>query len=441
MTVVHDAHHHGRPGTAMMDGMDQPATSVAKVLVLPPAPDAIELRHLRAFVAVAEELNFGRAATRLYLSQPALSRQIRSLERLVGCDLLRRSTHRVELTLAGEALLDRARRLLADLDDAVFATRSVGGDVERRLAAVWEPINDLTAAAPDLQALRDACEQLHGQFEMAPGTAVRPVIAGGVPSLLVSPRPQEQPAVLLLHGGGCVMGSAFGYRHLASALAAAGDAGVVVPDYRLAPEHPFPAALEDVLRTYVWMLDSGIPPERIVVAGDSFGGGLALSLQTSLMRQNLPLPGGCMYLCPGIDPGFREGTELPDQPQPAVSLTQLRSFGAAYLGDTSPDDDVVNGLRADLTGYPPMLIQAGTGDVLGKDAYRLAEHARGCGVDVQFELYAVSTHDFHIFWSFLPEASDALEQAGAFVRRIHAAAARGSRAAANGGAAVDRDQT
>ena len=92
------------------------------MLVLPPAPDAIELRHLRAFVAVAEELNFGRAATRLFVSQPALSRQIRSLERHLGCALLRRSTHRVELTLAGDALLDRARRLLADMDDAVSYT-------------------------------------------------------------------------------------------------------------------------------------------------------------------------------------------------------------------------------------------------------------------------------------------------------------------------------
>ena len=124
------------------------------------------------------------------------------------------------------------------------------------------------------------------------------MIAGGVPSLLVSPRPQEQPTVLLLHGGGYVMGSAFGYRHLASALAAAADTGVVVPDYRLAPEHPFPAALEDALRTYVWMLDSGIPPERIVVAGDSLGGGLGLSLQTTLARQNLPLPGGGLLPLP-----------------------------------------------------------------------------------------------------------------------------------------------
>ena len=108
----------------MMAPMDDGSHRGGKVLALPPAPDAIELRHLRAFVAVAEELNFGRAATRLFLSQPALSRQIRSLERLVGCNLLRRSTHRVELTLAGDALLDRARRLLTDLHDAVLATRS-----------------------------------------------------------------------------------------------------------------------------------------------------------------------------------------------------------------------------------------------------------------------------------------------------------------------------
>jgi epsilon-lactone hydrolase len=425
MAAVHRLHDHRAAVPAMMRRMDiasQDSTrsGAGKVLVLPPAPDAIELRHLRAFVAVAEELNFGRAATRLFVSQPALSRQIRSLERLLGCELLRRSTHRVELTLAGDALLDRARRLLTDVDDAVFATRSVGGDLERRLAAAWEPVNDLTAADPDLQALRDAGEQLHGQFEMAAGVTVRPVIAGGVPSLLLSPRPELAPTVLLLHGGGFVMGSSFGYRHLASALAAAGDASVLVPDYRLAPEHPFPAAVEDSVRAYLWMLDSGVPAERIVMAGDSAGGGLVLSVQTTLQRQGLPLPGGSMLLCPAVDLGYEEEIELPAEPQPAISIAQLRSFAAAYLAGASPHDEVVNALRADLTGYPPMLIQAGTGDVLGKDAHRLVEHATGCGVDVQFELYPVTTHDFHVFWSFLPEAADALEQAGVFVRRVAA---------------------
>src|SRR5919199_6820129 len=101
---------------------------------MPSAADAIELKHLRAFVAVADELNFGRAAARLYVSQPALSRQIRTLERLLGCEVLRRSTHRVELTVAGSALLDRASRLLADLDEAIAATQSVGGELANRMA-------------------------------------------------------------------------------------------------------------------------------------------------------------------------------------------------------------------------------------------------------------------------------------------------------------------
>jgi Bacterial regulatory helix-turn-helix protein, lysR family len=119
MTAVRQRHDRPRPaGSRMSDMDDLPGTQAGRVLPLPPAPDGIELRHLRAFVAVAEELNFGRAAARLYLSQPALSRQIRGLERLVGCDLLRRSTHQVELTLAGDALLGPARELLHGVDDA-----------------------------------------------------------------------------------------------------------------------------------------------------------------------------------------------------------------------------------------------------------------------------------------------------------------------------------
>ena len=112
----------------------------APVLAFPQAPDAIELRHLRAFVAVAEELNFGRAADRLHLSQSALSRQVRGLEQLLGCDLLRRSTHSVELTIAGEALLDRARRLLSDVDEAVSVTLSIGGELAGRLTQLWAPL-------------------------------------------------------------------------------------------------------------------------------------------------------------------------------------------------------------------------------------------------------------------------------------------------------------
>jgi acetyl esterase/lipase len=379
----------------------------AEVVSLPQAPDAIELRHLRAFVAVADELNFGRAAARLYLSQPALSRQIRSLERLVGCDLLRRSTHRVELTLAGEALLDRVRGLLRDVDEAVSATRSVGGELLARIARHWESFAEVSLA--DLQELRIAFEGLHAQFEPPPTISVRSVNAGGVPGLLLTPLPDAPATLLHLHGGGHVAGSAFGYRPLAGALAEQVGAGVVVPDYRLAPEHPFPASVEDALRAYRWMLDRGA--SRVIVVGDSSGCSLALSFLLSLEQQGLPMPAGAILFCPWVD---MTGT---GHDRPPHELDDFRRAAAGlYLSGHPADDPLVNPLSADLTGLPPMLIQAATGDPLLDEARELTDHAQDCGVDARFELFGVDTHDFHIFWSFLPEAAQALQQAGRFAR-------------------------
>ena len=396
------------------------ARPTGKVLPMTPAPDGMELRHLRAFVAVAEELNFSRAATRLYVSQPALSRQIRALEQLIGCALLRRSTHRVELTIAGEALLERSHKLLHEVDDAIAATRSVGGELEGRLARLWEPIVDLTTAGPDLQTLRNACEDLHAQFPV-PEVAVRHVNAGGVPSLVVAPHKGQDVTVLFLHGGGYVMGSAFGYRHLAGALAIAAGATALVPEYRLAPEHPFPAALEDTLRAYQWVLGSGTAPEQLTVVGDSAGAGLVLSLVLTLKLQGLPLPGGTVMLSPGLRLTFDDDIEMLSSSQPGVSVEQLRGFAESYLDGHRADDPIVDPLRADLTGLPPMLIQGGTGDVIVEDAHLLAQQARHHGVDVRLELYPVDTHDFQIFWSFLPEAAQAVQHAGAFASAIREA--------------------
>jgi len=414
-----------------MEDESAEADGAASVVSLPQAPDAIELRHLRAFVAVADELNFGRAAARLYLSQPALSRQIRALERLVGCDLLRRSTHRVELTIAGEALLDRARTLLRDVDEAVSATRSVGGELLARIARHWESFAEVSPA--DLQELRVAYEGLHGQFEAPPHIAVRSVNAGGVPGLLLTPPAEERTALLFLHGGGHVAGSAFGYRPLAGALADAAGTGVVVPDYRLAPEHPFPASVQDAVRAYRWMLDRGAT--RIIVAGDSSGCGLVLSLllylrqqglrqqglrQQGLKQQDLPMPAGAVLFCPWVDlqPAGRD--------RPPHELDDIRDAAAGlYLAGHPAGDPLLSPLTADLTGLPPLLIQAATGDPLLDEARRLADHAADCGVDARFELFSVDTHDFHIFWSFLPEAAQALRQAGQFARDISLAAQAG----------------
>ena len=412
MTFVRERHDRASRRWATLVGVnDDREMPAADVLSLPTAPDAIELRHLRAFVAVAEELNFGRAASRLFLSQPALSRQIRALERLVGPDLLRRSTHRVELTLAGEALLDRARALLRDLDHAVSATRSVGGELAERIARLWRPMDDIGDDG-SLTDARAAWEAMQAEFPIPPDIEVRPANAGGVACLQLLPRPDSAVSTLFLHGGGYVAGSAFGYRHLVGALAAAGDCGVLVPEYRLAPEHPFPAALDDARRAYLWMLDGGTEPATLTVAGDSSGGGLAISLLISLKQIGAPLPGRAVVFCPWIDLGGAVSKETPGESEPLST----RRCADVYLAGHPLDDPLVNPLVADLSGLPPMLVQAGTGDTLLEDAHRLTDRARDHGVDVRLELYPAGTHDFHLFWSFLPEAGDAVERAGRFVR-------------------------
>jgi len=392
----------------------------AAVLALPSAPDAIELRHLRAFVAVAEELNFGRAASRLYLSQPALSRQIRALERLVGPDLLRRSTHRVELTLAGEALLDRARELLRGLDQAISATRSVGGELAERITKLWGPADALTANDGTLPELRAACEDLHAQFPVPPEVAIAPVNAAGVPALTLTPA--ERPiTTLFLHGGGHAMGSAFGYRHLVGALAISADTGVLLPEYRLAPEYPFPASLDDAVRAYGWLLDTGVDPTLVTIVGDSSGGGLVVSLLLRLRQDGAPLPGGAVLMCPWIDLSCTIQKAAPGEAQPMLTLQAARRCAPAYIGEHSLDDPLLSPLRADLSGLPSLLVQAGTGDAVLEDARQLVDRVQEHGGDARLELYPIGTHDFHIFWSFLPEAADALDHAGRFIRSVTAA--------------------
>jgi epsilon-lactone hydrolase len=380
------------------------------------APDAIELRHLRAFVAVAEELNFTRAAATLYLSAPALSRQIQALERLVGCALFRRSTHMVELTLAGEALLDGARRVLTEMDGAVATTRSVGGELAGRMNRFWAPAPGTAAAGTELQRLRADYEAMFAQFTPPPEVVVRPVNAGGVPALSLST--DEQPVtVLYLHGGLYVLGSAYGYRPLAGALSVAANAAVLLPDYRLAPENPFPAAIEDTVSAYQWMLEQGVQPASVIFAGESSGAGLVISALLWLREQGLPMPGGSVLFCPGVDLTCAALLDRREDLTPAFDYEHVRRLLDTYLDGHPADDPLVAPLEADLRGLPPMLIQVGTGDTLVGETRRLADRASDHGVDVELELYPVDTHSFQLFWSFLPEAADALGTAGQFIRR------------------------
>jgi monoterpene epsilon-lactone hydrolase len=411
IAVVRNRHHRSAPAGAILSGMSEPT---GEVLAFRQAPDGVEIRHLRAFVAVAEDLNFSRAAARLYLSQPALSRQIRALERLLGCELLRRTTHRVELTVAGSALLDRARRLLGDLDEAIAATQSVGGELANRMATLWAPVIEVSGAERDIQDMRTAYETFLAQAPVPDTVTVRPVNAGGVSSLALDPAGGQDTAVLYLHGGGYTVGSAYGYRPLVGALVAAASVGALVPDYRLAPEHPFPAALEDALSAYRWLAEQR-GGERVVLAGDSVGGGLVLSLLLTLKAQDLPLPAGAVLLCPAVDLSgeYIRASGTHHDPE---HIAALRRSAEAYLGGHPVDDPVLSPLLAGLTGLPPLLLQAATGDLVLDESRALVERATAHGVDARLELYPAETHVFHVFWSFLPEAADALQQAGGFIR-------------------------
>jgi acetyl esterase/lipase len=399
-----------------MIGMSESNES-ADVLALSNTPDAIELRHLRAFVAVAEELNFGRAASRLYLSQPALSRQIRALERLLGCDLLRRSTHRVELTLAGEALLDRTRTLLADLDSALVTARSVGGELVGRANRLWAPVatGRSDGGQESLTSLRAAYEQMLAQAPVPPDVVVLPLTCGGVPALQVAADASLPPTVLHLHGGGFVMGSAYGYRGFAGVLATCIGSGVLVPDYRLAPEHPYPAAVDDAVSAYLWMLEQ-VPADQLIVSGDSGGGALALSLLLALRDRGHLMPAGAVLLCPGVDM-----TEIIEGTSP---LAEHENFGMLaqcvewYVAGQPTDDPLLDPMNADLAGLPPLLIQLASGDPVAVGARQLAERAEQQGVEVTTELYAVDTHIFQLFWSFLPEAQQAMAKVGEFTERL-----------------------
>jgi acetyl esterase/lipase len=244
------------------------------------------------------------------------------------------------------------------------------------------------------------------------------VDAGGMRAdQIAGPASRDDRHVLYLHGGGFVSGSPALYRHLTWRIAAAARARVLALDYRLAPEHPFPAALDDALAAYRWLLAEGADPRRIAVMGDSAGGGLAFSLLLRLRDQGAPLPAAAVALSAWTDLALTGASlRLNAAADPMLNAEDLPKLAACYLASADPRDPYASPLYGDATGLPPTLIQAGSDEILHDDSTRMADRLRAAGCEVELEIWPRMPHAWHLFAPVLPEARRAIERIGAFVR-------------------------
>lgn len=226
----------------------------------------------------------------------------------------------------------------------------------------------------------------------------------------------SEKTILYLHGGGFMAGSIHSHRDLASRIAKAACAKLVLIDYRLAPEHPYPAGLEDAFTACRYLLDQGILPEKLCIAGDSAGGGLALSLLLRLRMEHLPMPGCAVFLSPWIDLECRGKSMTENQADDPMLSKELLQKTVGVYTDQDPSDPLISPLNADFTGLPPMLVHAGENEVLLDDAVRLAEKARYYGIKAESEIYGGMFHVFQYFARYLDKAKESIREIGTFIQ-------------------------
>jgi acetyl esterase/lipase len=286
-----------------------------------------------------------------------------------------------------------------------------------------EAVIDLLTSreAPDNPTVHDSRTRFEKLVQAVGGETAASVLqvdADGVPAeLLSSGGTSTGRAILYLHGGGYVIGSTATHRELARRLSVAADADVLVIDYRLAPENPFPAAVEDAVSAYRWLIGQGCEPADIAIAGDSAGGGLTVATLVSLRDQGLPLPSCGVCLSPWVDmEGIGDSMTTRSVLDPMVQREGLVAMAETYLGGAAPRTPLAAPLYADLRGLPPLLIQVGTSETLYDDSTRLAERAGAAGVETSFESWEEMIHVWHLFAPMLDEGQRAIERIGEFVR-------------------------
>lgn len=258
---------------------------------------------------------------------------------------------------------------------------------------------------------------LLNRFPLLPrGTRVVTVNLGNRPAERVDgPGADNSRAVLYLHGGGYTVGSPTTHRALAAHLAAAVGVPVYVLDYRLAPEHPYPAAVDDAATAYRALLDTGIAPQRLTVAGDSAGGGLALALMLRLRETGIPLPAGLALISPWVDLTLDHVRD--NRRDPMLRASWLRACTARYRGErTDVRTPEISPLYADLTGLPPMLVHSADDEILLADIERLVERAEAAGVPVVYRRLERMWHVAHVHAGLVAASTAAVREIGAFLR-------------------------
>lgn len=271
---------------------------------------------------------------------------------------------------------------------------------------------------PPPSEMRERFEKL-AQFLPRPDDAsVESVDAGGVPAEWVSAAGAGQTrTVLYLHGGGYVIGSLNTHRRLACDLSAAADARILVIDYRMGPEHPFPAAVDDAVTAYRWLLEQGVAAANIAISGDSAGGGLTMATLLKLKQDGIEMPACAVPISPWVDlEGVGETMTTLDAVDPMVRRPGLLRMADFYLNGADAKDPLASPIHGDLSGLPPLLIQVGTRETLLDDARRLHRKALADGVRSSLEEAGGMIHVWHLFGPMLSEGRDAIGRAGAFMK-------------------------
>lgn len=271
-------------------------------------------------------------------------------------------------------------------------------------------------AAPPVQA-RENFEAMLAGIPVPEDVSFENATIGGVPGRWSTPPEALAGRVLLyLHGGAYVVGSSLGYRALSSALARSTRARGLTLDYRLSPENPFPAAVDDAVAAYRALLAHGVSPGSIAIAGDSAGGGLTVAMLIAARDAKLPMPAAALAISPWADMACAGASYSTKAAQdPSLNRDGLLAMAALYLNGASPQSELASPVYANLTGLPPLLIQVGSAEVLLDDSVRLAARAAEADVAVQLEVWPGMPHVWHAFAHQLSEGRDAIRAAGAFL--------------------------